>query len=136
MNKIKIISICILVAIALVFFCYDNDKENFNTKDFSNSLNYYYEVTENGNSFLVKIYSKENDLEFLDESNYGKLMRFYICWDEHDDKLWIWSSDIGFFIISKEKVWIKQIVDLSNTTKEMIPSRLLENVPPLQEYFK
>jgi len=137
MNRIKFIYIYIFVV--TMFLCLSfskNNKDIFIKKDFSRSLHYYYEVTENENSFFVKIYSKENGCEFSDETEYRKFDRFYICWDESYDKLWIWSSDIGFYTVTKKDVWIKQSVILANTTKEMIPSKMLNNIPFLQRYYK
>lgn len=104
-------------------------------KDFSKSSNYYYEVTDNDKFYYVRIFSKDNSCVFINNEEYRKFDRFYICWDDNLDKLWIWSSDIGLFTIEKNDTWTKQKVSLSNTPKSTIPTRMIDNVPFLQRYY-
>lgn len=110
-------------------------KINLIRKDFSKTSNYYYEVTDNEKNYYVKIFSKDNICEYVDNIEYRKVDRFYICWDENYDKLWIWSSDIGFFSIEKNDTWSKQSINLSNIPKKTIPARMIENIPFLQRYY-
>lgn len=123
MNK-KIIILNILLISMFLLTSFSRNKEYFIRKDFSKSGNYYYEVTEDNKNYYISIFSKDNSCVFTDKTGYRTFDRFYICWDENYDKLWIWSSDIGLFTIEKNDVWIRQ-----SAGEDVPPSKMIENVP-------
>ncbi|MBP5443466.1 MAG: hypothetical protein J6Y60_09505 [Treponema sp.] len=95
-----------------------------------NNLNYYVhikpETTEKDLTDLIN--GKEVKKEYFFSRNaYGKNGRFIIEWEKSANNLWIWSSDIGLYVImEKDGSWeeylyskIKNQIDSSNIPDEI-----------------
>lgn len=128
--------IVFLLESVFLFSCASKNDALFNKIQFSQSSSYYYEVEETEKSYFVKIYSKDKFCEFSDQTEYRKFDRFFVCWDDMEDILWIWSSDIGFYTVKKKNGWIKESVILANTQKDSVPIKMIKNVPFLEKYYK
>ena len=95
-----------------------------------NKYNYYVhirpEITEDVISDLINKNQKEKG-SYISKYSYGKNGDIIVEWEEEDEILWIWSSDIGLNIIQrKDELWEENFYsDIKNTViKSHIPDRI------------